>query len=324
MQNYSFIQKQLHRFILKNKNINKSLFILESIFFKNYDNIKNNKHTFVVGLPRSGTTALLNYLYNTKKFASLTYDDMPFVMCPNFASFFPKKELLRKERSHGDGIKINNYSPEALDEIFFRTFKEKELKKYFERYVSLILMKYSKKIYLSKNNSNYKRLNLIKSIFVDANIFILYRDPLDQASSLLEQHIKFCKIQSEDKFVLDYMNYLGHYEFGLNYKPWNFSENYRDHLSLNHWLEQWFVFYKNIIELIKNHNNVYLVSYDDLCRDNNLIKKILKILNIKYENSEYFINQKKVRDIKYSDDIFKKCYELIDELNSSKYNLKTI
>ena len=47
---------------------------------------KNNSddHVFVSGLARSGTTALLNALYQSGTFASLSYDDMPFILAPNF------------------------------------------------------------------------------------------------------------------------------------------------------------------------------------------------------------------------------------------------
>ena len=70
--------------------------------------------------------------------------------------------------------------------------------------------------------------------------------PLDISKNLAE--LKANKIsQKKDKFILDYMNFLGHNEFGLNYKSWNLSEKYENPFTLNHWLEQWCFFYKNII-----------------------------------------------------------------------------
>ena len=48
-------------------------------------------------------------------------------------------------------------------------------------------------------------------------------------SELLKQHIHFSKLQKKNDFVRRYMNYLGHFEFGLNhrywYKPIKFEEN---------------------------------------------------------------------------------------------------
>ena len=49
-------------------------------------NQTDNKHVFVSGLARSGTTILLNALYESDEFASLSYKDMPFVLAPNLWS----------------------------------------------------------------------------------------------------------------------------------------------------------------------------------------------------------------------------------------------
>ena len=62
MINYSFIHQLLHEIFLGNKLIKKSIFELEKIIFLKKNNIKNNKHIFITGMPRSGTTALLNVL----------------------------------------------------------------------------------------------------------------------------------------------------------------------------------------------------------------------------------------------------------------------
>ena len=113
-------------------------------------------------------------------------------------------------------------------------------------FVSLVLKKYKKNKYLSKNNNNYKRIHLINSVFPYSIILIPYRDPLQQAYSLLNQHRHFCDLQKKEKFILDYMNYLGHREFGLNYQSWNLPLDYSDAFSINYWLEQWYLFYNNI------------------------------------------------------------------------------
>ena len=71
---------------------------------------------------------------------------------------------------------------------------------------------------MSKNNQNIRRLNLISDIFPCSKILIPFRDPLQQALSLFSQHMKFVKAQNEDVFVRDYMTWIGHSEFGLDYK----------------------------------------------------------------------------------------------------------
>ena len=93
MHNYSNIQKFLHDFVLGKKIINKSLFELEKIIYLKDIDIKNQLHVFISGLPRSGTTSLLNFLISSGEYASLTYNNMPFVLSPNFSKLFHKKKL---------------------------------------------------------------------------------------------------------------------------------------------------------------------------------------------------------------------------------------
>ena len=65
------------------------------MLFKNEQNLEKN-HIFITGMPRSGSTVLLYYLYQSELFASLTYRDMPFVISPKL-NFFNKKKLKRKK-----------------------------------------------------------------------------------------------------------------------------------------------------------------------------------------------------------------------------------
>ena len=88
MHNYSKIQKFLHDFVLSKKFINKSLFEIEKIIFLKNKQIKDQSHIFITSLPRSGTTSLLNFLYYSNQYSSLTYRNMPFVLSPNFTKFF--------------------------------------------------------------------------------------------------------------------------------------------------------------------------------------------------------------------------------------------
>ena len=133
---------------------------------------------FITGLPRSGSTFFLQSLYNTNFFSSLKYSDMPFVTSPNLWSkinFF-KKNILTHERAHQDGIQINLESPEAFEEIFWRsqlnnTYKEKiyynkshyndNIAYQFESFTKLVALNDKKKYYLSKNNNNIVRIKFL-------------------------------------------------------------------------------------------------------------------------------------------------------------------
>ena len=306
MKNYSGTHKFFHDFVLRNKFINKSLFEIEKLFFLRNKDIKYKTHIFVTGLPRSGTTSLLNFLYSSNEYASLTYNNIPFVLSPNFSKLFYKKNISKKERLHGDGINFDNNSPEALDEIFFDN-NEEFVKHEIVNYIQLILINYNKDKYLSKNNLNYKRIDLIQSIFSNSIFLIPIREPLQHANSLLNQHLHFSQLQKEDDFIRRYMNYLGHNEFGLNHKLWNEPINYRDRGKIDYWLEQWFLFYKDIYNKYQSYTNCYFVLYEELT-NTNYIKLLLKKINFsEFENINlnYFKNSnKKEINVNFSNSVY--------------------
>lgn len=308
MQNYNALQKFLHDFILSKKIINKSLFELEKIIYLKNKDIKNQSHVFITGLPRSGTTSLLNFLFSSNEYASLTYNNMPFILSPHFSKLFHKKNITKKERLHGDGINFDNNSPEAFDEIFFDN-NEEFVRNELENYIQLVLLNNNKTKYLSKNNLNYKRIDLIQSIFPNSIFLIPIREPLQHANSLLNQHLHFSQLQKEDNFIIRYMNYLGHNEFGLNHKPWNKPIHFNDLNNINYWLEQWNLFYDFIYKKFQSYENCYFVIYEELV-NTNYVEKILKKINLEKNKKidlKFFRNSnKKKLDIDYDNYIFDK------------------
>jgi hypothetical protein len=308
MQNYSTIQKFLHDFVLGKKIINKSLFELEKIIYLRNKDIINQSHVFITGLPRSGTTSILNFLFSSSEYASLTYNNMPFILSPNFSNLFLKKNIKTKERLHGDGINFDNNSPEALDEIFFDN-NEEFIKNELVNYIQLILLNNKKNKYLSKNNLNYKRIELIQSMLPNSIFLIPIREPLQHSYSLLNQHLHFSQLQKQDDFIRRYMNYLGHNEFGLNHKPWNNPIHFNNLNNINYWLEQWYLFYESIYKKVQSYKNCYFVVYEKL--DNiNYVEKIIKKINLKKDkiiDLQFFRNlNKKELNIKYDKNIFNK------------------
>ena len=323
MQNYSNIQKFLHDFVLSKKFINKSLFELEKIIYLKNKDIKSKSHIFITGMPRSGTTSLLNFLYSSDEYASLTYKNMPFILSPNLSKLFHKKITTKKERLHGDGITYDVNSPEALDEIFFDN-NEEFIKNELVNYIQLILLNKSKDKYLSKNNLNYKRIDLIQSILHNSIFLIPIRKPLQHANSLLNQHLHFSQLQKEDDFIRRYMKYLGHNEFGLNHKPWNDPINYQDRGKIDYWLEQWCLFYKNILKNYQTYNNCFFIIYEELT-NLNYVKMLLEKINLNQVeklNPNYFKNSnKKEIDINYTKDTYDNAKDIyIDFKHKFMYN----
>jgi len=256
--------------------------------------MKNLSNIFITSLPRSGTTSLLNFIYSSNQYASLTYRDMPFVLSPNFSKLFNKTNISKTGRLHNDGINYDINSPEALDEIFFRNDDE-FLKNELLSYIRLILNSEKKRNYLSKNNHNFKRIDLISSILPNSIFLIPIREPLQQAYSLLNQHLHFSQLQQNNDFIRRYMNYLGHNEFGLNHESWNNSIIYNNFNDINYWLEQWCLFYENIFKKYQSYNNCIFIIYEELI-SSNYVKILLEKINLKETENlklDYFKNSYK-------------------------------
>ena len=283
MNNYSWLQQKLHQFALSSKLMREAMFDVESSAIST--NKTDDNHVFVSGLARSGTTILLNAIHESNEFASLSYQDMPFVLAPNLWSKLSsnKKDVDLVERAHGDGIKVSTESPEAFEEVFWMTFDEgdKDTKEKFKNYVQLINYKYQKKRYLSKNNQNIRRVEFISKIFPHSKILIPFRNPIQHAYSLLSQHQRFIELSKEDKFISTYMKWIGHTEFGPNYKPIHCKNlTFPDDSGINHWIEQWYLTYQNSLAIHKKKDNVYFICYEQLCSSKKYWLDILHKLNI--------------------------------------------
>jgi hypothetical protein len=288
---YSFGERFLHRLALGMPLVTKASFEFDGLLFSNHSqSYQNEKHVFVSGLARAGTTILMRTLYETGQFRSLTYRDMPFVLMPgmwNKLSSFSHKHGDVKERAHGDGIYVDFDSPEAFEELFWRTFSgneyifdnclqphkvSHELIEQFRLYIRRIIDSSSnsnQRRYLSKNNNNILRLGAIRQAFPKSLIIIPFRDPVQQANSLLNQHRKFCARHAMDKFSYDYMRWLGHHEFGRTHKPFRFDKEDGFSLSdykvdnINYWLNVWIGTYRY---LLNSASDSIFVCFEDLCK----------------------------------------------------------
>jgi len=324
MNNYSTLQRFSHRSVLSSQLIREIMFDVEqSIFLKKDDNFDDD-HVFVAGLARSGTTILLNAIHQSNQFASLTYDDMPFILAPNFWKKISPNKSHDKfyERAHGDGVRVSTKSPEAFEEVFWKTFTDNSIirDELFIKFISLILKKNNKTRYLSKNNQNIRRLDLISEIFPCSIILIPFRDPLQHAFSLYFQHMKFVKKQKEDLFIRNYMNWIGHSEFGLDYRmvhPSNLL--YPNENEFNHWLEQWYLTYKSVLELFGKHEKFYLIGYESLCNKPKVWINVKDMLGINQETKFLFEESKKVIGQTFDTNLSDRCYKLYESLVSKSF-----
>ena len=308
----------MHSLALSSHMMREAAFDIESSVISQHDTIGEN--VFVSGLARSGTTILLNAIYESNEFASLSYADMPFILAPNIWSRINsnhKTEL--SERAHGDGILVNTESPEAFEEVFWKTFSDSDLetKTKFKKYINLIKTKNNKNRYLSKNNQNIKRLNLISNIFPESIILVPFREPLQHINSLISQHNKFLEDCKKDNFISDYMKWIGHSEFGPHYIPLSPNNlTYPDKTTANHWLEQWYLTYKKSFDELKNKENVYFISYENLCEYPDTWENILKIIKVKKEYAFNFKISRKNISFEYDQLLYGKAMEVYALLQS--------
>jgi hypothetical protein len=286
---YSSLDKLLHRLALQVGPIAEMSFDIDQRMVEaDPKEIVGERHVFVSGLARAGTTVLMRRFYATGAYRSLTYRDMPFVLAPNLWRKLMRsqqKDVAATERAHGDSLVVDVDSPESLDEVFWRIFAGKE---YIEPgylrphapdaetawkyvcYVNAILNAQDgrAKRYLSKNNNNILRLSTIRMAFPRALILIPFREPLAHAGSLLRQHRNFTKLQAEDPFAASYMKWLVHHEFGNDHRPFRFvgtAPPAHPPDTVAYWLDIWCNTYGWLEHAAPE--DALFVCYEDLCSD---------------------------------------------------------
>ncbi len=304
---YNFLSQLLHRLVLNHYHLG---FWLLSRQIRNTTNesVHNQKSVIITGLARSGTTALTKTLHKNGNFSSLDYSNMPFLLYPRLWKFFynPKNKE-DKERAHKDGVKVGLSSVEALEEYFFKVIsndsyvtEEGLIPNKMDDASWHLYKRYQTSIakgqpYLAKNNNHILRMHNLNQDN-NATIFVLFREPLEHAESLLNQHKSFCLEQQKDSFILEYMNWLGHYEFGLNQKPFLLSNRQSNSEfgpdCLEYWIAQWINYYSYALGFDK----VTLLSYQQFLQDPkstiSIISKYAGVA-INTDNLESFTKKKK-------------------------------
>ncbi len=306
--NYSSLSQLLHRLILNHYHL--GTFLLNKQI-KTSPKVVQPKAILITGLARSGTTAIAKLVGLSPDIKSLNYSNMPFVLYPRFWNrIYRPPNIENNERVHGDGVKIGLSSIEALEEYCFKVITNdnfidvKFLNKHdlsdeqltiYQRYQFSIS---GEKTYLAKNNNALLRLT---SILKNPNqhVFIMYRSPLDHAFSLLKQHQLFLKKQLEDPFVLEYMNWLGHHEFGKNQKTFHWGEDYKysDANDINFWLESWIKYYKEALKFKKQIQINFMCYESFLNNPKNALENMANKCNISLSGVEIYPFDKKYESL---------------------------
>jgi hypothetical protein len=285
---YSRLDRALHRVAFTALAAQESLADVEDhLYRERLGSVEPARPVMISGLPRSGTTILLNLLASTGRFATHTYRDMPFLLCPLLWQRLSrpfKVEDEARERAHADGLQISLDSPEAFEEVIWKRFWPGHYRKLWiepwspgetDPDFDAFLLRHMRKViarradrpgsglrYLSKNNATISRLAALPGPMREGVVLIPFRDPLQHASSLLTQHRRFLEVHREDRFARRYMADIGHHEFGLEHRPINFSgwlEGAPGAETLEYWLLYWTAAYRHVLDSLGERT--MLVSY---------------------------------------------------------------
>ncbi len=274
------LERALHRVAFVTRIAQRGVADLETrLFGKELTAIEAGPPVLVAALPRAGTTMLLRLFAQCPEFATQTYRDMPFVLCPMLWRAFTRRHrrpAAPQERAHGDGIEVSHDSPEAFEEVLWRTFWPEH---YRERAIApwttcdrpafvRFYAEHRRKVvalrrrdeprarrYLAKNNADVARVPAIWTALPDATLVVPFRDPVQQAASLLRQHERFLLLHRRDAFLRRYMAAIGHFEFGANLRPIDFDGRFgasgvdprEQALQLAFWLESWSATYRHLL-----------------------------------------------------------------------------
>lgn len=250
---------------------------------------------WIAGLPRSGTTTLLQALAAQPQFAAQTYRDMPLPLAPLLARGLgraAKRSAATAERAHGDGIQIGLDSPEAFEEVLWMALEpgmysaqgiacwtdgqpDSPARAFLGEHMRSVVAAAGRAgeeppqeplRYLAKNNADIARLPALRAWFPQAVLLVPYRHPLDQARSLSRQHHNFLRQHGEDDFRRRYMRDLGHLEFGQLHRPILFPGMDLAGLDpedgLDYWLAYWTAAYRHVRSL---GGAVLPLCLEDLC-----------------------------------------------------------
>jgi hypothetical protein len=288
------LQVALHRLAFATKTAQIGLADLERVWFRReLARVRVGAPVLITALPRAGTTMLTTLLAGCPEFATPTYRDLPFVLCPMLwralSRRFPRHDAAR-ERAHGDGIPITLDSPEAGEEVLWGAFwpehytarsvvpwrdcrRDEFVGFYTEHRRKVVALRAREEPlanrYLAKNNLHVARLPALWQAVPDATVVVPFRDPLQQAFSLRQQHLRFLGIHREQPFARWYMRSLGHCEFGADLRVVDFAGwvGARDLTTAEHlsfWLEYWLHAYRHLLGI--HDDRLVFVDFADLAQ----------------------------------------------------------
>jgi hypothetical protein len=259
--------------------------------------VRVDRPVYVTGLPRSGTTILLEILARHPEVATHRYRDFPMLFTPyawnRWLELVPRRQEAPAERSHGDGIAVTSESPEAFEEPLWMAFfpelhdanenavldrgtQHPLFERFYRDHIRKLLAVRGRRRYVAKGNYNVTRIGYLANLFPDARFVIPVRDPVWHIASLMKQHRLFLDGQRDNPAARRHLRRVGHFEFGEDRRPiriddgattaeiielWQAGEEVRG------WARYWAQLHRYIADLMEREprSAIRIVRYEDLC-----------------------------------------------------------
>jgi hypothetical protein len=262
--------------------------------------IDTTQPIFVCGLARSGTTVLLELIAAHGDVASQRYLDFPFVFTPflwnRYLGFARRAPAPLAERSHKDGLMVSPDSPEAMEEpLWMRFFPEahdptvsnvldgsvrnEAFERFYDAHMAKLLLVRDRLRYAAKGNYHVARLQYLLRLYPNARFVIPVRDPVMHIASSMKQHALFCRGESNSAKARQYLQQVGHFEFGLDRRPINLDaarigtvmELWDNGDEVGGWSHYWAMVHDHVAGLLERdahlRDAVMVVGYEDFCRE---------------------------------------------------------
>jgi hypothetical protein len=237
------------------------------------DDIAIVSPVYIAGLPRAGSTILLEVLASHPDVATHRYLDFPFVHIPYLwhtaLGVLPRRTAVPYERPHGDGIRIAPESPEAMEEMLWMAFfphlhdpsrssvldertAHPAFECFYRDHIRTLLLARRRTRYVAKGHYNVSRLGYLHTLFPDARFVIPIREPVAHVQSLMRQHENFLEQTARDPRIRHVLRIAGHFEFGPDVRLINTGDgaSAAPRLDARAWARYWNSLYRHVHETL--------------------------------------------------------------------------
>lgn len=281
------------------------------------------KPVWITGLPRSGSTILLECLSSIPGATSHRYADYPLFWTPYFSNWLrnqlPRRSVPAVERSHADRIMVTRDSPEAFEELLWshhflpaapgqagQCLDEHCAHPLFERqyreHIKKLLLARNANRYVAKNHYLATRLTYLAKLFPDALFIIPWRSFDAHLASLLKQEARF---QSTTRPQREHLAAIRHYEFGPTRRPIDTGHAATNEAvtkafaigNLAHgWALIWARIYANLFDLFQQSSalraQMRWVHYEALCTaPSDEFSRLARALHLTAAHTEALLQQ---------------------------------